>query len=58
MDALEERILADIGIVIRNDNGDMRSVEVITAEFEARWSALTKYQKIITAMIILALYQR
>lgn len=58
MDTIEERILADIGIFVRDNNGDIRPVELITAEFEAQWSTLTKYRKIIAAMIILALYQR
>ena len=58
LDKFEEQMLFNIGIAVRDSNGDQIPTENIIAEFEARWPSLTPYQQIITAMIITIIYRR
>ena len=58
LDKFEEQVLSDIGITIRDSNGNPIPTETIIAEFKARWSELTPYQQIITAMVIIIIHRR
>lgn len=58
MNRFEERILADIGIVVRDNKGNPIPPEVALANFELQWPKLSGDQKIVVAMIILAIYRK
>lgn len=52
LDKFEEQVLSDIGITIRDSNENPIPTETIIAKFKARWSELTPYQQIITAIVV------
>ena len=58
MEKYEEQVLANIGIHVRNADGELRPSEEIAQEFKELWHILTDDQRVLATFIILLIGRR